>query len=66
MQSNFPHVESLLRHLSARRVDQELRLALGQALLGNDLRLPVIWTSYQFPLPLPSCNLKLSQSKVKT
>ena len=66
MQSNFPHVESLLRHLFGKRVDQELRLALRQALPGNDLRLPVIWTSYQFPLPLPSCNLKLSQSKVKT
>jgi hypothetical protein len=65
MQNNFPRVESLLRHLSGKRVGQ-LRLALRQALPGNDLRLPVIWTSYQFPLPLPSCNLKLSQSKVKT
>jgi hypothetical protein len=35
-------------------------------LLANDLGLPVIWTSCQFPLPLPSCKLKLSQSKVKT
>jgi hypothetical protein len=60
MQRNSPHVESLLRHLSGKRVDQELGLALRQALLGNDLRLPVIWTSYQFPLPLPCCNLKLS------
>jgi hypothetical protein len=60
MQSNFPHVESLLQHLSGKRVDQELRLALRQALPGNDLRLPVIGTSYQFPLPLPSCNVKLS------
>jgi hypothetical protein len=51
---------------AGKRVDQELRLALRQALPGNDLRLPVIWTWYQFPLPLPSCNLKLSQSKVKT
>ena len=66
MQNNFPRVESLFRHLSGKRVGQELRLALRQALPGNDLRLPVIWTSYQFPLPLPSCNLKLSQSKVKT
>ena len=66
MHSNFPHVESLLRHLFGKRVDQELRLALRQALPGNDLRLPVIWTSYQFPLPLPGCNLQLSQSKVKT
>jgi hypothetical protein len=66
MQSNFPHVESLLRHLSGKRVGQELSLALRQALPGNGLRLPVIWTSYQFPLPLPSCNLKPSQSKVKT
>jgi hypothetical protein len=66
MQSNFPHVESLLRHLFGKRFDQELRLALRQALPGNDLHLPIIWTSYQFPLPFPSYNLKLSQSKVKT
>jgi len=66
MQSNFPHVESLLRHLFGKRFDRELRLALTQALPGNDLHLPIIWTSYQFPLPFPSCNLKLSQSKVKT
>ena len=60
----LPAVEAEKR--KAHRSRFQLRLALRQALPGNDLRLPVIWTSYQFPLPLPSCNLKLSQSKVKT
>ena len=33
---------------------------------GTGMHLPVIWTSYQFPVPLPSRKLLLSQSKVRT
>jgi hypothetical protein len=54
---------------SARRPptpEQESRLAPQAGLPGKELHLPVIWTSYQFPLPLPSCKLRLFQSKVRT
>jgi hypothetical protein len=57
------NVESPPRNLPAKRLSV---LTIRQVLPGNDLGLPVIWTSYQFSLPLPSCNVKLSQSKVKT
>jgi hypothetical protein len=36
-----------------------LLLTVRQVLPGNHLHLPIIWTSYQFPLPFPSYNLKL-------
>jgi hypothetical protein len=51
------------RDLPAKRLSG---LTVRQVLPGNDLHLPIIWTSYQFPLAFPSYNLKLSQSKVKT
>jgi hypothetical protein len=56
-------VESPPHDLPAKRLAD---LNAQTTLAGNDLHLPIIWTSYQFPLPFPSCNLKLSQSKVKT
>jgi hypothetical protein len=33
---------------------------------GKEMHLPVIWTSYQFPVLLHSCKLRLSQSRVRT
>ena len=42
-------------------------LACAQTgLPGKEMHLPVIWTSYQFPVPLHSCKLRLSQSRVRT
>jgi len=56
-------VESPPRDLPAKCLSG---LTVRQVLPGNDLHLPIIWTSYQFPFAFPSYNLKISQSKVKT
>ncbi len=38
----------------------QLRLAPQTGLPGKEMHLPVIWTSYQFPVRLHSCKLRLS------